>query len=74
MDGTEKKFPALPVAEHKFHYMNSCGLIYEADEVRKCVRAGKTECDFVTHNNSLTIARIQDEIRKQVGVKYPEDD
>lgn len=54
--------------------MNSCGLIYEADEVRKCIRAGKNECDFVTHNDSLAIARIQDEIRKQVGVKYPEDE
>lgn len=74
MDGTEKKFPALPEAKHKFYYLNSCGLIYEADEVRKCIRAGKLECDFVTHNNSLTIARIQDEIRRKVGVKYPEDD
>lgn len=48
--------------------------MYEAEEVRKCIRAGKKESEHVTHNESLTIARIEDEIRKQIGVKYPEDD
>lgn len=51
-----------------------CGLRYEADEVRKCIRTGKIERDWVSHGDSLTIAHIQDEIRKQVGVKFPEDD
>lgn len=47
---------------------------YEAEEVRKCIRAGKKESEHVTHNESLAIARIEDEIRRQIGVKYPEDD
>lgn len=51
-----------------------CGLRYEADAVRKCIQAGKTERDWMSHNESLTIARIEDEIRKQVGVKFAEDD
>lgn len=53
---------------------NTCGLRYEADEVRKCIRAGKLERDTITHKESLIIAHIQTEIRKQIGVKYPADD
>lgn len=73
VDGTEKQWP-LPEAKHDFNFINSCGLRYEADEVRKCIRDGKTESENVTHNESLLIAHIEDEIRKQIGVKYPEDD
>ena len=73
VDGTEKQWP-LPEAKHDFNFINSCGLRYEADEVRKCIRDGKTESENVTHNESLLIAHIEDEIRMQIGVKYPEDD
>lgn len=51
-----------------------CGLRYEAEVVRECIRAGKTEIDWMTHNESLMIARIEDEIRRQVGVKFEADD
>lgn len=73
VDGSEKSWP-LPKATHDFNFPNSCGFIYEADEIRKCIRAGKKESDFVTHNDSILIARLMDEIRKQIGVKYADDD
>jgi len=73
VDGTEKHWP-LPKARLHFNFPNSCGLRYEIEAVRKCIREGKTECETVSHNESITIARIQDEIRKQLGVKFPEDD
>ncbi|XP_031619181.1 trans-1,2-dihydrobenzene-1,2-diol dehydrogenase-like isoform X2 [Contarinia nasturtii] len=73
IDGTEKTWP-LPNAKFNFNSTNSCGLRYEADEVRKCIRANKKESENVTHNESLLIARIEDEIRKQIGVKFSEDD
>uniref|UniRef100_U5EL44 Trans-1,2-dihydrobenzene-1,2-diol dehydrogenase n=1 Tax=Corethrella appendiculata TaxID=1370023 RepID=U5EL44_9DIPT len=57
-----------------FKYQNSAGLRFEAEEVRQCVNAGKLEPSSVSHNDSLIIAKIQDELRKQIGVKYPEDD
>lgn len=72
MDGTEKTWP-LPEARFDFNFINSCGLRYEADEVRKCIREGKKWSDLVTHNDSLLIARIEDEIRRQIGVKFTED-
>lgn len=73
VDGTEKTWP-LPEAKYEFKYMNSAGLRYEAEEARKCIRDGKKQSDNVSHNESLVIARIQDEIRKQIGVKYSADD
>ena len=57
-----------------FEYQNSAGLGYEAEEMRRCINDGLLECPVVTHQESLIIARIQDEIRRQIGVKFPEDD
>lgn len=51
-----------------------CGLRYEAEAVRECIRAGKIEMDAVSHKESLIIARIEDEIRRQIGVKFPADE
>jgi len=73
VDGTEKTWP-LPEAKYKFNFNNSCGLRYEAEEVRKCIREGKTESELVPHSESLIIAQIEDSIRQQIGFKFPEDD
>lgn len=73
VDGTEKTWP-LPNAKLNFNFENGAGMRYEADEVRKCIRSGKKRSEHVTHEESLLIARIEDEIRKQMGVKYPEDE
>lgn len=73
VDGAEKSWP-LPKTGCEFNFPNSCGLRYEIDGVRKCLQSGKIECEYVTHSESLLIACIEDEIRKQVGVKYVEDD
>lgn len=73
VNGKEKSWP-LPEAKHEFNHFNSAGLRYEAEEARKCIRAGKRESENVSHNESIIIARIEDEIRKQIGVKYSEDD
>lgn len=73
VDGSEKSWP-LPKAKHDFNFPNSCGFVYEADEIRKYIREGKKESDLVNHNDSLQIARLMDEIRKQIGVQYAEDD
>lgn len=73
IDGTEKTWP-LPEAKHEFNFMNSCGLRYEAEEVRKCIRGKLIQSEWVSHNESLIIANIEDEIRKQIGVHYPADD
>lgn len=72
-DGTEMTFPETSKAEHEFIYQNSIGLRYEPEEVRKCIRSGKLESDKISHKESLTIIRIADEIRRQIGVTYAAD-
>lgn len=74
IDGKEIQFPPLPKAKYDFNFTNTCGLRYEAEEIRKCIRAGQKECKYATHDDSLVIARIEDEIRKQIGVQYPADE
>lgn len=73
IDGSNQEWP-LPEAKHAFNYPNSCGLRYEAEATRQCIRKGLTECETVSHKESLIIAKIQDEIRRQIGVRYPADD
>uniref|UniRef100_A0A182JXB9 Trans-1,2-dihydrobenzene-1,2-diol dehydrogenase n=1 Tax=Anopheles christyi TaxID=43041 RepID=A0A182JXB9_9DIPT len=70
----KERVDTLPNARHPFNFTNSCGLRYEAEEVRQCIVAGRLQSINVTHADSLLIAHIQDEIRKQVGVIFPEDD
>lgn len=49
------------------------GFRYEANEVRKCIKDRRIQSDLMNHNESLLIAHIEDEIRKQIGVVYEED-
>ncbi|XP_011193489.1 trans-1,2-dihydrobenzene-1,2-diol dehydrogenase [Zeugodacus cucurbitae] len=72
VDGQEKEWP-LPKAKLSTNYKNSEGLSYEAEATRQTILSGKTENEFVTHNDSLIIASIQDDIRRQIGVVFPED-
>lgn len=72
VDGKVLAWP-YPNGKHEFIYPNSCGLRYEATEVRKCLRAGLLECETVSHKMSLEFHRIEDEIRRQLGVKYAAD-
>lgn len=73
VDGKAKIWP-VPESKVKINFVNSTGLRYEAEEVRKCINAGLLESSDVSHEESLRIARIQDELRKQIGVKFAEDD
>lgn len=74
VDGKEIVFPELPDGEQQYHYECSRGLRFEPDAIRKCIRAGRIECDNLSLNDSLIIARVEDEIRRQVGVVYDADD
>ncbi|MCD6364985.1 MAG: Gfo/Idh/MocA family oxidoreductase [Planctomycetes bacterium] len=47
------------------------GYNYEADEVARCVAAGKTESDVVPLDETLGNIEIMDRLRGQWGLKYP---
>jgi len=47
------------------------GYNYEADEVARCIAAGKTESDVMPLDETLSLMRTMDKIRAQWGLKYP---
>jgi predicted dehydrogenase len=49
------------------------GYNYEAEAVMDCLRSGCTECEVMPLDESLVIAEIMDEIRRQWGFKYPQE-
>jgi predicted dehydrogenase len=51
--------------------MTGNGYNYEADEAGICIRAGKLESDIMPLDETLALMKIMDEIRTQIGLKYP---
>ncbi len=49
------------------------GYSYEIAEVNSCLRSGKIESDKWSHQNSLDLHSILDEIRTLTGVKFPSE-
>ncbi|KAI1294788.1 Trans-1,2-dihydrobenzene-1,2-diol dehydrogenase [Halotydeus destructor] len=56
-----------------FNYLNSLGLRYQADDVRKCLNQGLLESPGMSHAHSRLVASIEDELRHQVGCVFNED-
>ncbi|KAL1667845.1 hypothetical protein GGF50DRAFT_124472 [Schizophyllum commune] len=56
--------------EKKAEYVGG-GWHFQADEVARCVRDGKTESALWGHDKSLLEMEIFDEVRKQGGYKFP---
>jgi predicted dehydrogenase len=49
------------------------GYNYEAEAVMECLREGKKECELMPPDESLSIARIMDELRAAWGFTYPQE-
>ena len=49
------------------------GLRFQVHEVHRCVRAGLGESPVVPLDESLQLARTMDEIRAQIGLRYPSE-
>jgi dihydrodiol dehydrogenase / D-xylose 1-dehydrogenase (NADP) len=73
IDSNIKEWPLPKATLGKFEFINSAGLSYEAEEFRRCINEGLLECPAVTHEESLRIARIQDEVRRQIGMRFDVD-
>ncbi|TRM65271.1 hypothetical protein BD626DRAFT_399275 [Schizophyllum amplum] len=56
--------------EHTAEYVGG-GWHFQADEVARCVRDGKTESEQWGHGKSILEMEIFDEVRKQGGYKFP---
>jgi hypothetical protein len=49
------------------------GLREEAAEFARVVRSGEIESPLMPHRVSIELMEIMDEIRSQIGVKYPQE-
>ncbi len=61
-DDKEKNFP-LPTI--------GMGYTYEIEECHRCILKNKIESSLWTHQNSLDLIKIVDEVRNQVGLHFP---
>lgn len=53
--------------------LTKLGLLFQADEVGRCLRQGKTQSEIMPWEESVLIMDVMDEVRKQGEVKYPEE-
>ena len=65
--GDEKEYDEKKYTLPKF----GKGYTYEIEECKKCISQNKLESDLWSHQNSLDLVGITDEVRKQIGLKYP---
>uniref|UniRef100_A0A3Q3X8B6 Trans-1,2-dihydrobenzene-1,2-diol dehydrogenase n=1 Tax=Mola mola TaxID=94237 RepID=A0A3Q3X8B6_MOLML len=72
VNGKETQYP-LPEPYLPLNFINSTGMRYEAEEVRQCVLKGLKESAVMSHADSLLLAELEDEIRRQIGVVYSQD-
>ncbi|XP_041796764.1 trans-1,2-dihydrobenzene-1,2-diol dehydrogenase [Chelmon rostratus] len=72
VNGKETKYP-VPEPYLPLNFLNSTGMRYEAEEVRQCLLKGLKESAVMSHADSLLLAEVEDEIRRQVGVVYSQD-
>jgi predicted dehydrogenase len=47
------------------------GMVYEAEEVMRCLRSGLTESPLIPHEFTLAVMATLDNARQQIGVAYP---
>ena len=56
---------------NEVHPTKGMGYTYEIEECHKCLSNTQIQSDLWSHQNSLDLISITDEIRTQVGLKYP---
>jgi predicted dehydrogenase len=49
------------------------GLRHQAAEVGRCLREGRTESDILSLDETVSIMETMDEIRRQIGLRYPSE-
>ncbi|KAJ3594180.1 hypothetical protein NHX12_006511 [Muraenolepis orangiensis] len=72
VNGEESQYP-VPKPCLPTNFPNSTGMSYEAEEVRQCLLKGLKESPDMSHLDSLLLAELEDEARRQVGVVYSQD-
>uniref|UniRef100_A0A8C6UVS1 Trans-1,2-dihydrobenzene-1,2-diol dehydrogenase n=1 Tax=Neogobius melanostomus TaxID=47308 RepID=A0A8C6UVS1_9GOBI len=72
VNGKETEYP-VPEPYLPINFLLSTGMRYEAEEVRQCLLKGLKESAIMSHADSLLLAEMEDEIRRQLGVVAVKD-
>lgn len=67
-------FPCNETKRVSYNFKNSSNLHYQAKHVRECLLSGLKESPINPFKATLLNAAIQEDCRKQVGVKYHQDE
>lgn len=70
--GEHKEF-LLPPVPKNCNFDNGAGMSYEAKHVRECLRKGLKESPVIPLVESELLADILEEVRKAIGVTFPQD-
>jgi len=69
---TTLDFPLPEVPKGRsYNFRNGTGMVYEIQYVHKALREGRKHSEFQSLEESQLIMEIMDEVRRQVGFKYP---
>ena len=60
-------------SSHQYNFANSANMAHESEHVRECLLAGLKESPLVSLEETVTMARIMETVRRQVGVTYHQD-
>lgn len=72
VNGERKEFPP-PVLGKEYNFLNGSCMLYEANHIRECLRKGLKESPVVPLAESELLAEILEEVRKAIGVTFPQD-
>ena len=50
------------------------GYLLEVQEVERCLNEGRTESEYIPLDETVEILEVLDEVRRQIGVRYPADE
>ena len=60
-------------SSHQYNFANSANMAHESEHVRECLLAGLKESPLLSLEETVTMARIMETVRRQVGVTYHQD-
>uniref|UniRef100_A0A4X2KZT4 Trans-1,2-dihydrobenzene-1,2-diol dehydrogenase n=1 Tax=Vombatus ursinus TaxID=29139 RepID=A0A4X2KZT4_VOMUR len=74
VNGKSSQFPLPEVADTEmFNFINSIGMVYEAQHVRQCLLQGLKESPVMPLAESELLADILEEARRQIGLRFLQD-
>ena len=69
VNGVKHDF-SIPPGPYRYNFVNSENLKFEANHVRESLLEGRIQSEVMSHRDSVAIAKIQDELRRQLGVSF----